>query len=99
MIGGWFIGDFVPSSFKTKNFEVCYKKHQKGENWPTHYHKISTEINLLVRGKMKIQGKILTEGDIFILNPFEIANPEFLEDCEVVIIKTPSSPGDKFEIE
>ena len=38
MVGGWFIGDFSPSSFKTKDFEVCYKKHSKGEKWDTHYH-------------------------------------------------------------
>ena len=37
-------------------------------------------------------------GDIFILEPFEIADPEFLEDCDLVIIKTPSLPGDKYPI-
>lgn len=98
MSGGWFVGDFLPSSFKTKDFEVCYKKHKKGEEWPIHYHRISTEINLLVRGKMIIQNKTIIGGNIFILHPFEIADPEFLEDCEVVVIKTPSVPGDKFEI-
>ena len=98
MKGGWFVGDFEPSSFKTDLFEVCYKFHEKGEKWDTHYHKIGTEINYLVKGKMIIQGKELNEGDIFILKPYEIANPEFIEDCTVLIIKTPSVADDKYII-
>jgi len=98
MKGGWFAGDFEPSVFKTNLFEVCYKFHEKGERWDTHYHKIGTEINYLVKGKMIIQDKELNEGDIFILKPYEIANPEFLEDCTVFIIKTPSVANDKYII-
>ena len=96
--GGWFIGDFTPSCYTSKDFEVCYKKHVKGEDWPTHYHKKSTEINILIRGKMQIQDQTLVEGDVFIFQPYEIADPVFLEDCEVLIVKTPSVPGDKYEI-
>jgi len=99
MLGGWFVGDFTPSAFRTKDFEVCYKTHTKGEIWPTHYHKISTEINLLIDGKMIIQDVELNSGDIFILEPWELANPVFLEDCKLVIIKTPSSTNDKYEIQ
>lgn len=98
MTGGWFIGNFEPTAFKTAEFEVCYKHHTKGEQWDTHYHKEGTEINYLVEGKMTIQNKELNKGDIFILHPFEIADPIFLEDCTVLIIKTPSKPGDKFTI-
>lgn len=96
MKGGWFIGDFEPTAYKTSGFEVCYKHHKKGEKWETHYHKEGTEINYLVEGKMIIQDKELNKGDIFILNPYEIANPVFIEDCVVLIVKTPSKPGDKF---
>jgi quercetin dioxygenase-like cupin family protein len=98
MKGGWFIGNFEPTAFKTDQFEVCYKHHVKGEKWETHYHKEGTEINYLVEGKMIIQNKELNKGDIFILHPFEIANPKFIEDCTVLIIKTPSKPEDKFII-
>jgi hypothetical protein len=47
---------------------------------------------------MTIQNKELNEGDIFILNPYEIADPIFLEDCTVLIVKTPSVPDDKYVI-
>lgn len=96
--GGWFIGDFEPAAFQTKDFEVCFKHHTKGEKWDNHYHKQGTEINYLVKGKMMIQNIVLNEGDVFILHPYEVADPEFLEDCTVLIVKTPSVKGDKFII-
>jgi len=97
-VGGWFMGDFEPTLLKTKDFEVCYKEHKKGEHWDTHYHKIGTEYNYLTEGKMLLQGKELNSGDLFIIEPYEVADPIFLEDCKVVIIKTPSSPKDKYII-
>ena len=45
---GWFIGDFEPNVIRTKGFEVGYLHHRAGEKWPSHYHKIATEINLLI---------------------------------------------------
>lgn len=96
MKGGWFIGNFEPTAYKTSEFEVCYKHHKKGEKWDVHYHKEATEINYLIEGKMRIQNKELNKGDIFILNPYEIADPIFIDDCIVLIVKTPSKVGDKF---
>ena len=51
-----------------------YRVHTKGELWDWHYHKDITEINLLVSGKMIMQGKELNTGDIFIVNPGDPAN-------------------------
>lgn len=96
MKDGWFVGDFEPSAFKTSEFEICYKFHHKGEKWDTHFHKKATEVNLLLEGRMVIQDTLLEAGDIFTLYPFEIADPDFLEDCTLIVIKTPSIPGDKY---
>ena len=98
MKGGWFIGNFEPSVYKTEEFEVAYARHHKGQKWDTHYHKKSTEINYLIRGIMKIQDKLLTPGDIFVLKPYELADPEFLEDCELIVVKTASVIGDKYAV-
>ena len=100
MKGGWFIGDFEPSLLKTKDFEVGYKFHPKGEDWPKHVHKQSDEYNLLFRGKMNIVINDeavyeISEGDLFVIERGEWAAPEFLEDCHVITVKTPSIPGDK----
>jgi quercetin dioxygenase-like cupin family protein len=95
---GWFVGDFSPSIFNTKDFEVGILTHKKDEIWPKHFHKIAKEINVLLEGKMIIQDKEILPGQIFVLEPWEIANPIFLEDCKVLVIKTPSIKGDKYEV-
>lgn len=97
MIGGWFVGNFEPTAYKTKDFEVSYKLHPKGQEWDIHYHTDVTEINYLIRGKMTLQGKTLKTGDIFILEPHEIADPNFIEDTEIICVKTPSI-NDKISI-
>ena len=98
MVGGWFVGNFDPSVFRTHDFEVAYKVHHKGDSWGKHYHKRAIEINYLIRGRMQIQGKILTKGDIFTIFPYEISDPEFIEDCELIVVKLPSVIGDKYEV-
>ena len=97
--GGWFVGDFEPSIWRRKEFEVGYKYHVAGEPWPAHYHEHMDEITVLVDGVMKIRGKILVGPTIFLLEKGEIADPIFLSDCQVVVIKTPSVPGDKIEVQ
>ena len=96
--GGWIIGDFEPSLLRTKEFEVALISHKKNEKWPKHYHKISTEYNILVIGKMEIAGKELIPGDVFVFEPGDIADPKFKEDCKVLCVKKPSLPGDKYEV-
>lgn len=95
MVDGWLVGMFSPSAYQA-NFEVCYKKHTKGEDWPAHYHRVATEINLLVKGKMSINGQEIKSGEIFVIEPYYVSFPEFLEDCELVIVKTVSDPKDKY---
>ena len=98
MKGGWFIGDFEPSILKSKDFEVAILFHPKGEKWQKHFHKEAVEINVLLTGKMIINEKLLLPGNIFLIEKNEIADPEFLEDCTIVCVKTPSIPGDKYEV-
>lgn len=93
---GWYIGNFSPSAFKTDKFEVCYTRHKKNEFWEKHYHKLGTEITLVLRGMMKINDTIYNEGDILVIYPNEVADPTFLEDTDLVIVKTPSDTNDKY---
>ena len=99
MKGGWFVGNFEPTAYKTEDFEVSYKIHPKGEIWDHHYHKVATEINFLVTGSMKILNTELKSGDIFVINPHEIADPIFHEDCHIICVKTKSVRGDKYIVE
>ena len=89
--GGWFIGDFEPSLLKTQELEVSVKHHPKGEIWDTHFHKIATEYNYLISGSMKVNDIMINAGEIFIIPPYYVVSPEFLEDCEIVCIKVPGA--------
>jgi quercetin dioxygenase-like cupin family protein len=97
-VRGWFIGNFEPSLLKTDQFEVGLLTHKKGEEWAAHYHKESVEYNVLVSGKMIVQEKELNSGDVFVFEKGEVADPIFLEDCTLVVVKVPSIPSDKFEV-
>jgi len=98
MYNGWFIGNFEPSIIKTKDFEVAHHTHKKGYVNPEgkHYHKICTEVNYIVNGKVSISEEIYNKGDFFVYYPNEISNVIFLEDTDLIVIKTPSVPSDKY---
>mgnify|MGYP004417315303 CR=1 FL=1 len=95
---GWFIGNFEPTAYYSKEFEVGYKTHFKDESWPKHYQEIATEINFLIDGKMAIDSKLLYPGDIFVIEPHEIIKPRFITDCRLVVVKVPSIPMDKIVV-
>lgn len=98
MTRGWFIGNFDPSILKTDLFEVGLLTHKKGEVWPRHYHIIATEYNLLISGSMTICGRTIEPGTVFVLEPNEVADPIFHEDCQVLCVKVPSVKDDKYEV-
>lgn len=91
---GWFVGDFPEAAYRTKDFEVCYQFNPRTTT-PSHYHKELTEITLVISGKLLLNGEIYGPGDIHILEPGDISQLEYLEDTQVVTIKTPSIPSDK----
>jgi quercetin dioxygenase-like cupin family protein len=93
--GGWLIGNFEPSVLRTSSFEVGYHEYKAGQHWPKHTHRYTTEINLLIEGDMHVCGTRLYKGDVFEIEPNEVAEPHFFTDCKVLIIKVPSIPGDK----
>jgi len=96
MYRGWFAGAFAPTAYKTNLFEVGVLTHKAGEFWAPHYHKECDEINYLLEGEMTLNGISLVAPVIFVIYKNEIAEPTFLTDCKIVVIKTPSVPGDKY---
>ena len=99
MKGGWFIGDFSPSVFKNPFFEVAHHAHQAGYITPRHTHKLAQELTYIVRGRLKVSGKELKEGDMFLYEPNDIADVEVIEDVDLVVVKWPSIPSDKYLVE
>jgi hypothetical protein len=91
---GWFIGDFDGAVHRTKDFEVTYQKNLRSQT-ASHIHKLAYEITLVISGSQICNGQIFKAGDICMLEPGDISQIEYLEETEVVTIKTPSIPDDK----
>lgn len=94
---GWFIGNFSPSLLKTDKFEIAHHFYPKGFKGTPHVHKIATEYNYILVGKLIASDTTLETGDIFVYEPLDISNVMFLEDTHLIIIKTPSIPNDKYD--
>lgn len=92
---GWFIGDFPEAVYRTKDFELNWQTNARGHG-VSHYHKIITEIQLITRGRMLINGVLFETGDICYLEPGDIYQVEYLEETDTVAVKFPSAPDDKY---
>jgi FkbM family methyltransferase len=93
---GWFVGDFDPAVFKTKNCEVGIHEYKKGFIGKDHFHLLSKEYNFIISGKLIANGIQLNKGDIFIFSESEISSTEFLEDTMLLIFRDSSNKNDKY---
>ncbi len=97
MVNGWFVGDFIPSVFRTEACEVAVKTYKKGDKENKHLHKVAIEITVVVKGRIKMFDRLFNEGDIVVVEPGEATAFESLEDSVNVVVKVPSVLGDKYE--
>jgi hypothetical protein len=96
MIGGWFIGNFDPSLFKTNDVEVAVKKYVAGDSEAAHYHKIATEYTVIVSGRVRMSGIEYVEGSILTIPPMESTDFQALTDVITVVVKIPGASNDKY---
>tara|TARA_Y100000996_G_scaffold414187_2_gene404364 strand:- start:599 stop:919 length:321 start_codon:yes stop_codon:yes gene_type:complete len=98
MTGGWIVGNFEPSLFKNPHVEVAHHMHKKGYVGQKHTHKIGIELSYIIRGELIASEQHLITGDIFIYYPNEISEVEFLQDTDLLVVKWPSVPNDKYPV-
>lgn len=99
MFRGWFVGSFTPTLYETTDVEVAVKKYNKGDFEAKHYHKIATEISVVISGRVKMNGIEYTEGDIITMEPNEATDFEALEDNTInVVVKIPGATNDKYVV-
>lgn len=95
-IKGWFIGNFEPTLFPSKDFEVAIKRYKKGDSEESHTHMISTEYTIIVTGEVLMNDQVYEENDIIVIPPSEYTNFHCLTDVVTCVVKTPSSKNDKY---
>lgn len=93
---GWFVGNFEPSLYKTNDVEIAVKSYSKGDYEEVHYHKIATEITVIVSGKVKMNGEIYEKGDVLVIPPNHATDFEALEDTTTTVAKLPGANNDKY---
>lgn len=93
---GWFVGNFEPSLFKTNDVEVAVKKYSAGDYEEAHYHKIATEITVVMSGRAKMFGTEWQAGDIIIAEPGDVTDFTALEDTVNTVVKIPGINNDKY---
>lgn len=97
MVKGWFVGNFEPSLLKINDVEVAVKSYKKGDYEEKHYHKIATEITVIINGRVKMNGIEYKAGDIVVMEPMESTDFECLEDgTQNVVVKWPGANNDKY---
>lgn len=99
MVKGWFVGNFDPTLYRTNACEVAVKSYIKGEKESRHYHKIATEITVVLKGRIRMFDGVYAEGDIIIAEPGDATDFEALEDATNVVVKIPGANNDKYEME
>ena len=94
--GGWLVGDFNPSLFKTNANDIGVLYCKEGEKGDGHFHKEHVEYNVILDGSVLIDDKKLNTGDIFIYEPTDKSYVEFLKDTILLVIKNPDTKNDKY---
>ena len=98
MTKGWFVGNFEPTLYKTNDVEVAVKTYAAGAYENKHYHKIATEITVVTKGTIRMNGAEYSVGDIIIMEPNEATDFYAVTDAENVVVKLPGANNDKYEV-
>ena len=98
MTKGWFVGNFEPTLYRTNDVEVAVKSYSAGAYEKKHYHKIATEITVVTKGIIRMNGVEYSAGDIIIMEPNEATDFYSVTDAENVVVKLPGANNDKYEV-
>ena len=96
MVGGWIVGNFEPTCLKTAACEVACKHYEAGAAEAAHVHRVATELTLIAAGRVTMNGRTFSAGDIVVLEPGEATDFRVLEKTTTVVVKMPSVIGDKY---
>lgn len=96
MTKGWFVGNFEPTLYRTNDVEAAIKSYKAGDSEASHYHKIATEITVIISGTVKMNGVEYSKGDIIMIEPGESTDFLAVTDSVNAVIKLPGANNDKY---
>lgn len=93
---GWFVGNFAPTLVPTEAVEVAVKTYAAGEAEDRHYHKIATEITVVIAGTIEMNGVRYESGDMIVMEPGESTDFRAISAATNVVVKIPGATNDKY---
>ena len=99
MVRGWFVGNFEPTLYRTNDVEVAVKCYKAGDREGAHYHKIATELTVIVSGRVRMNKTEYGPDDIVVMEPGDVTDFEALTDAVNVVVKLPGANNDKYVAE
>jgi quercetin dioxygenase-like cupin family protein len=94
---GWFVGNFEPSLYKTEDVEVAIKRYKAGDHEDRHFHKIATEITIIISGEVEINKHRYKKGDMIVVEPSESVDFKAIADAITAVVKIPGALDDKYK--
>lgn len=98
MTKGWFIGDFHPTLYPTRDVEVAVKNYREGDSECTHFHKIAREFTVVISGTVRMNGREFGPGQIVIVEPGESTDFQAVTDAVTAVVKIPGATHDKYRV-
>jgi quercetin dioxygenase-like cupin family protein len=103
---GWFFGSFMDSELlQSEAVEIAWQQISNTAPNPNqkHLHRKSVEINILIRGTMKItingESQVLEKGDFYVVWPETVVEDIATgPDTELIVVRAPSLPEDKYSV-
>ena len=99
MTKGRFVGNFSPTLYSTNDVEVAVKSYKAGDYEGSHYHKIATEITVIVSGIVRMNGVEYSAGDIIVMEPNDVTDFYAVTDAVNTVVKIPGANNDKYIVE
>jgi len=96
MKGGWFVGAFSPTVLKTYFAEVAVKHYVAGQGEKRHYHKIATEVTVIVSGEVEMNGQRYGAGQIIVIEPGDVTDFHAVTNATTAVVKVPGALNDKY---
>ncbi len=96
MKAGWFVGAFSPTALKTDAAEVAVKHYAAGQGEKRHYHKVATEVTVIVAGEVEMNGVRYGAGQIIVIEPGEVTDFKAVTAATTAVVKIPGALNDKY---
>lgn len=92
---GWLVGSFDEAFFKADT-EFGIKFFKEGDKLPSHHHKKTYEITVIVSGKHKINNTVYSFGDVILIEPMDETDYTCIESGGMAIFRSGSGEYDKY---